>query len=109
MENKIIASPSSQSLAQWFTSPLGQAVFAAECEQLSLVLPSLFGLHLLQLDCEEQSAWLNKSPIHHRVIINQENPLEKKISIIRGLFNQLPFRNDSIDVVLLPHTLEASL
>lgn len=94
------------SLETWYHQPLGAAVIAAESAKLSTVLPKFFGLHLLQLGGVGQLDWLTSSPIHHRVVIQPQISANPQGSVVQGIYDQLPFRGESIDMILVPHTLE---
>jgi SAM-dependent methyltransferase len=97
-------------LQTWYRSELGQQLAANEAELLAETLPNLFGYHLLQLGrlCTED--WLASSRVSHAAIIDFQPPLtdtdERRLF---GLPDQLPIQTDSVDVMVLPHTLEFSL
>lgn len=93
-------------LADWYHSPLGEALKKAEKKELDAVLPQFYGFHLLQLGITEQGHWLEKSIIPHRINLNPHKPDNSRLSFCYGNFDALPFANDSIDAVVLPHLLE---
>lgn len=75
---------------------------------LTQVLPNLFGYHLLQVGRPMASDLLATSRIPHRVVMEDVPPLahmEGEKSFL-GHSDQLPVASDSLDVILLPHTLE---
>lgn len=90
-------------LNNWYGTPLGRALAAQERYQLEAVLPRLFGYHLLQLGVPFQSDWLSYSPIRHQICMHEEEGVLSVGCI--GEFSLLPFKSDSIDVVILPHIL----
>ncbi len=92
-------------LDDWYQSVLGSALLEMEEEQLELVLPSLFGYSLLQIGLPSQHRWLSKSPIAHKIFMGSADYSPKDVSIIAD-DNFLPFPEGSLDLVLLPHTLE---
>jgi len=96
-------------LRRWFGTELGGAVARAEGEELERVLPNLFGYHLLQVGAPMQEQLLDSSKITHRVVMDDTPPLPgvgQGEGRLQGVSYQLPIASDSLDVVLLPHTLE---
>ncbi|GAB4392905.1 MAG: class I SAM-dependent methyltransferase [Gammaproteobacteria bacterium] len=93
-----------QQLAHWYQQPLGNAVRQAEQEQLMHVLPSLFGLNIVQLGLPSQPQWLDPSPVNTKIIALPYT--DTNAQLITDV-DQIALDTDSIDVVLLPHILEA--
>ena len=89
-------------LRSWFDSPLGAHVLAAEGAIIDQVLPGCFGYDLLQLSVQNKPLY-STSPILHKfamgVRTEDHNPFI-------GQATNLPFANDSMDVVLLHHILD---
>lgn len=92
-------------LSAWWGEPLGRALLAAESELLGEALEDVFGWELLQV-----GAWggarelLACSRTRHQTIVAAPGfPCDADIV---GRPSQLPLVSDSIDAVLLPHTLE---
>ncbi len=89
----------------WWEESLGRALLAAESELLGEALEDVFGWELLQI-----GAWggsrelLACSRTRHQTIVAAPG-LPCAANII-GRPSQLPIVSDSIDAVLLPHTLE---
>ncbi len=93
-------------LAAWYADPLGGALFAAERSRLEAVLPQLFGYHVLQLG-QGPGDLLASSRIAHRVVIAPLLPADPGTSSqVRAAPAALPVASDSVDVVLLVHTLD---
>lgn len=92
---------------RWFNTPLGQRLLNEETAVLQQILPNLFGYHLLQIGNIGQGCLFESSLIRHPCILNDliDHPIQK-FSNVYGLADALPFAQDSIDVVLLPHILE---
>lgn len=90
-------------LNTWYQKPLGVALARAIKQHLDCKLPELLGDFLLQLGIDEQQAWLEKSPVRHKFILTSTR--QRKTSAIVEC-SALPFTDESIDVVFLPHTLE---
>ena len=88
----------------WLDSPLGQRVLRAENALAGPALEDVFGFELLQV-----GSWGQGSPLlraartqHTTVVAAWEDP---GVTLCAAL-DALPFPADSIDAVLLPHTLE---
>lgn len=94
-------------LNKWFNTPLGKRLLSEETDALQQILPDLFGYHLLQIGSMGTDHHLESSRIMHRCILNQSVQLtDNSYSNIYALANALPFAQDSLDVVILPHILE---
>jgi len=90
-------------LNQWFVSELGQQFVEAEKQQLDAVLPNLFGFYLLQLGNPGEADLLSSSRVSHcRVVGLQSEPA----AAFQAESWAMPIKSDSIDVVILPHTLD---
>ena len=89
----------------WWASPMGQALIAAESQLLGEALDDVFGWELLQI-----GAWgagrelLSGARTRHQAIVAA--PGLSASADIRAHATRLPVISDSIDAVLLPHTLE---
>ena len=89
----------------WWASPAGEAVIAAEAVLVTEALEDVFGWECLQI-----GAWgagrelLAACRTRHRAVLASPG-LSADADII-GRPTQLPVSGDSIDAVLLPHTLE---
>lgn len=94
-------------LHQWFTTPLGQQLLRAESQKLQPILPHLFGYHLLQIGDVGDGQLLESSRIMHRYLLIQSTPAPAlPYSTLCSTADSLPIASDSIDVVLLAHSLE---
>lgn len=98
-------------LRQWYRTELGRELLAVEQGQLNAVLTGLFGYHLVQLGCPVADDLLGQSRIKQRVIL-EGDVLAKDFACMEvanhcvAESQHLPFERDSIDVMVLPHTLE---
>jgi len=96
-------------LQSWYRSELGQLLAEHEYAVLSEILPNLFGYHLMQVGRLCDDDWLDTSRISHCAVMDFQPPRvladERRLF---GLPDQLPLQTDSIDVLVLPHTLEFS-
>ena len=91
-------------LDDWFKGPLGARVLREEAALATLALDTVFGFELLQV-----GAWgparhlLTGARTQHTTLLAPE--LTPGVTLCAPL-DTLPFRSDSIDAILLPHTLE---
>lgn len=97
-------------LRHWYNTSLGEKVAEVELELLQQVLPNLFGYHLLQLGAPMEQEMTGASRIHHKIILDDVPPLLPLKASERCRFlgdsDRLPFPAASLDVLLLPHTME---
>ena len=95
-------------LAGWLATPAGQYMHAWETAQFDRVVPDVFGFHGLQLGLP-QLPCLRNSRVRHCWV--SDDHLQDPASNT-GLYADsvaLPFSDHSMDLVVLPHTLELSL
>jgi SAM-dependent methyltransferase len=90
-------------MEEWLASPLGQYVLRWEQAQMDRVVSDLFGFHALQLGLGPlQGLRTNRMP--HRWLSLDHTPTDG-VDFVTD-FRALPFAEQSLDLVLLPHTLE---
>jgi SAM-dependent methyltransferase len=94
-------------LRGWYRLPLGRMLAEAELEALAAQLPTLFGYHLLVIDPPWEYCALKDSRIPHHVIQSVE-PLTQPRADLAGHTESWPILTDSVDAIVLPHTLELS-
>ena len=98
------AQHSSDELAQWLTTPQGQYLLAWEQAQLDRVVVDLFGFHALQVGLPELDGLLsNRMP--HRWLAS-DRIAGPRAAALHCDTDALPFPERSLDLVVLPHTLE---
>lgn len=95
----------------WARQKPGAWFQAAEIVQLEHVLPTLFGYHLLQVGDFYPLNYLDSSRIPHAMLMDEwlaENTPQGcgGKCPLKGSPEALPIATDSLDVVVLPHTLE---
>lgn len=90
---------------KWFGHGLGEEVSRIETGHLDELLDTLFGYHLIQLGRPSDAKLFANSRIGHRVIIDSRLSDEAGVGTYSD-FAALPLASDSIDLFLLPHTLE---
>jgi len=90
------------SLHDWLATPPGAYMLAWEREQVAAAVSDVFGFHALQLGLPELDA-LSANRMPHRWLAT-ETPHEKAEFMTN--FAALPFPANSLDLVVLPHSLE---
>ena len=91
-------------VGDWFEGPLGTRVLREEAVLATLALDTVFGFELLQMGgWGPASHLLAGARTQHTTLVDPE--LKPGVTLCAPL-DTLPFRSDSIDAILLPHTLE---
>lgn len=94
-------------VSQWFETPLGVALLEQEQQSIDSALHCLFGYHLLQLSISPKLDLGEQSRISHRFALNPQRADNPRLSALAD-FHQLPLPEESMDLVLLHHTLDFS-
>jgi SAM-dependent methyltransferase len=92
-------------LSSWWESALGRALLAAESELLSAALEDVFGWELLQIGAWGKARELLAGSRSRRQSLIAAAAFPGGADILARP-SQLPVISDSVDAVLLPHTLE---
>ncbi len=109
-------------LPQWLETPAGQYLLAWEQRHLDTAVVDLFGFHALQLGLPELDA-LQANRMPHRWLAVESPPAEParvepgeggaaaaiavpRVATLHCDFDALPFDAASLDLVVLPHSLE---
>lgn len=96
-------------LRDWFQQPLGGVLLAQEQACLEQMLPDMFGHYLVQLGFIDSGLdFSSVSRFRSHVVLDMLAAAEGKVSPVLGDPVRLPFVTDSIDAVLMPHTLDFS-
>ncbi len=97
-------------LASWLNTHYGQLLLKEEKTYLDAALSDVFGYHLLELSISDDAHLSDASRIRHRFSLSpdfapsyQGKPLGAQAEI-----DNLPLASESVDVVILHHTLEFS-
>ena len=94
---------------QWLHTPAGQYLRAWEQAQLDQAVSDVFGFHALQLGLPDLDA-LQANRMPHRWVacddVQVARPFERDLFLTN--FEALPFPDASLDLLVLPHTLELS-
>ena len=108
-----------ESATHWLTTPLGSALLTQECRIVEEAFDGIFGEHCLQLGLwGETNSFLRHARTQRTSLIDQgvahavgaasaATAADPGPSAI-GQLHRLPVADDSIDCVLLPHTLDFS-
>ena len=91
-------------LDQWFETPPGRYLLAWERLRYADAVSDVFGYHALQLGLPELDA-LASNRMPHRWLAC-EQPTTRAPTALRTDFAVLPFAQASLDLVVMPHTLE---
>ncbi|MES2958607.1 MAG: methyltransferase domain-containing protein [Pseudomonadota bacterium] len=94
----------SDELEAWLDTPPGRYLLAWEQAQLDRVVVDLFGFHALQLGLPELEA-LRSNRMPHRWLASDSVAGLRAVTLHCDA-DALPFPERSIDLVVLPHTLE---
>lgn len=95
----------SQQLQDWYTNPAGQILCEELENKLEQIVPNLFGYFALQIGAlGEDMNFLTSSSISKKIHMTL-NPNQGNVSASPLA---LPFPQDTLDLVIMPHTLEFS-
>ncbi len=90
----------------WLTQFLGHSVLETEKNFLLSCLATFFGKHGLLIGVPHQNELLKTSVTAHQVVLTPLISKTRQIKTIESDFEELPIASGSVDLVLLPHTLE---
>lgn len=91
-------------MTRWFNGELGQALYAAEKNQLDPLLARSFGYHILQISCSTEINLIAESPAGHKLRFAPQYIPGQKQAV--ALAEALPLETDSVDTVVLHHALD---
>jgi SAM-dependent methyltransferase len=91
---------STNTLREWFATPLGQYLLEKERAYLDEVTPDIFGFHAIQVGMPEVDL-LRENRITHKLRVGREGAPD-----LFAQCDELPLATHSIDLVILPHVLE---
>lgn len=100
-------------LAHWLQTPAGQYLLDWEQAQLDRAVADIFGFHALQLGLPELDA-LRANRMPHRWLALDAHTADvpprvdgtATAALLRCDFDALPLDSQSLDLIVLPHTLE---
>ncbi len=94
-------------LSAWFEKPLGRSLQACEANRMRSVLPSLYAANVLQLGRIGSVDLFESIAAPKHILLDTPGAVED--NHVLALPEALPFDCNSIDLVLLPHTLDFAL
>ncbi len=89
----------------WLASPPGQYLLAWEQAHINAAVANIFGFHALQLGLPELNALAANRMPHRWLATEHLSPQSALVTY----FAALPFAANSLDMVVLPHTLELTV
>ncbi len=97
-------------MQQWFETPPGRYVLAWERAEFDRAVADIFGYHALQLGLPELDALQANRMPHKWLALSESKSVEgpRKPDIVTE-FSALPFEENSLDLVVLPHSLELNI
>ena len=96
--------PGIEALSAWLETPPGQYLLAWEQAQLDRVVSDVFGFHALQIGLPEVDA-LRANRMPHRWVALDAGHMPRTAAVFAH-GDALPFAERSLDLIVLPHTLE---
>lgn len=93
-------------LSEWFTQSQGRTLLAVESLALRSVWPSLFGRIALQLGDTGPVNLMEACQVPVRATLDMPGMRSAATSRVHALPEELPFDTRSVDLMLLPHTLD---
>jgi len=99
-----VADPRRAEVTDWFDTSLGKRVWQEECLLMRVALEDVFGFDLLQVGHWGTDCALLEWARTQRVAVIDEQAAEGVG--VHARLSALPLAADSVDAVLLPHTLE---
>ncbi len=104
-------------MTQWLQTPAGRYLLDWEQQHLDAALADVFGFHALQLGLPELDAlrgnrmphrWVASADAHDAAPPEGAVALPRAAIALRCDYDALPFDSASLDLVVLPHTLEVA-
>lgn len=106
---KIKGAPSPEQLTNWTRQAPGSWVLGCESAVLKGYVSDLFGYHLLQVGgLPLADDYLKECPVRCKARIDLQPAALATGPFIQGSAETLPVATDSVDAVVLPHTLDFS-
>ncbi len=94
---------------RWLRSPLGQYLLSWEQACVNDAVGNAFGYHALQVGMPQLSSLQNnRMPFRWQAAGWPEGAADASATHVLCEYDALPFANNSLDLVVLPHTLELS-
>ncbi len=91
----------------WSQTNLGKYIIDLESEQINQEINKLPGVNILQLGAIRGTSWLNLNRRCSTYVLDLPERCDNCCAIF-GKFESLPLQPESMDIVILRHTLEAT-
>ncbi len=91
----------------WSQTLLGKYIIDKESDQISDEINSVPGVNILQLGALRGTKWLNLNRQSQSYILDTRERCGAECALFSN-FESLPFQSESMDIVILRHTLEAT-
>ena len=97
-------------MQQWFETPPGRYLLDWEKAELDLAVSDIFGYHALQLGLPELDCLAaNRMPHKWLAVGRRRRSGPTRARALVTSFAALPFEENSLDLVVLPHSLELNV
>lgn len=97
-------------MQQWFETPPGQYLLAWEQAEFDRAVGDIFGYHALQLGLPELDTLAANRMPHKWLALSEPRSVEGAVKpALVTSFGALPFEENSLDLVVLPHSLELNV
>jgi SAM-dependent methyltransferase len=95
---------------EWFETPPGRYLLAWERAEFERAVVDIFGYHALQMGMPELDALSTNRMPHKWLALSDSGAVQSSVKpdIVTD-FSALPFEENSIDLVVLPHSLELNV
>lgn len=90
----------------WLTQPLGGRLLEAEKNMLPSLLNQYYGKHAMLIGVPNQTPLITQNHMAHQMVLSPLIDKTHSLRLIESELYELPVASSSIDLVLLPHTLE---
>lgn len=97
-----------ESLNQWFSSAAGRYVRSWEQRYISRLVRQEFGYYAVQIGLPQWDFMRHNRVLHKWCTTQQDLGKPTNYAMVLCAAEYLPFANESIDLLVLPHTLETS-
>jgi SAM-dependent methyltransferase len=97
-------------MQQWFETPPGRYLLAWERAEFDRAVGDIFGYHALQLGLPELDTLASNRMPHRWLALSEAQAVQAQVKpdIVTD-FAALPFEENSLDLVVLPHSLELNV
>jgi SAM-dependent methyltransferase len=96
-------------MRQWFETPPGRYLLAWERAEFDRAVADIFGFHALQLGLPELDALQSNRMPHRWLALSAPPAPGDPVPALVTDFAALPFEENSLDLVVLPHSLELNV